>query len=232
AGIFIVRQRQLAAQASAPAGVCTPTGNANAMAPLSAPGMTLHVTLPAGEPRVVATVNGDPLYAEGLEQRVAAALANDLHALQQAEAGSLRLSLLANRERTSNQVCHDALTQMIQECLLLQEGKRLGLTASLAAAQAMGRQQLQLIHSSPASDPGRVEFETYLRVNHLTEQTFQTDPRVLQGYVDSLTVGAVEQHIRQHVPPGQSPASGISAYVEHLWQIGQVHVYLPAQLGW
>ena len=35
-----------------------------------------------------------------------------------------------------------------------------------------------------ASDPGRISFENYLRVNHLTEQTYPTDSRVLQGYVN------------------------------------------------
>jgi hypothetical protein len=96
----------------------------------------------------------------------------------------------------------------------------------------MARQVVQITRSLPPSDPARGTFETYLRVNHLTEQTFLSDPRVLQGYVESLTIAAVRQHIRQGLPPGQSPASGINAYVQHLWQIGPVRVYLSAQLGW
>ena len=89
AGIFILRQRQLAAQASAPAGVCAPAGNtaANATVEVIPPGVTLPVTLPAGEPRIVATVNGDPLYAEGLELRVVGTVANDRQALQKAQQG-------------------------------------------------------------------------------------------------------------------------------------------------
>ncbi len=240
AGAFSLRQRQLAAQASAPAGVCAPTASASASATavtvgIIPPGVTLPVTLPTGEPRVVATVNGDPLYAEELEYRVEGTLANHRQALQdaqQASPGSLPPNLLATLEKTPNQVRHDALTQMIQECLLLQEGKRLGLSASLPAAQAMARQQVQLIRSAPASDPARVRFETYLSVNHLTEQTFLTDPRVLHGYRDSLTIIAVRQHIRTGLPAGELPESGISAYIQHLWQIGNVRVFLPAQLGW
>ncbi len=146
--------------------------------------------------------------------------------------GSLPPNLLATLKETPNQVRHDALTQMIQECLLLQEGKRLGLTASLSAAQAMARQQVQLIHSLPASDPARVSFEAYLRVNHLTEQSFLTNSGILHGYADALTIVAVNQHIRLGLPPGESPQSGIDAYTEHLWQSGNVRVFLPAQLGW
>jgi hypothetical protein len=234
AGILIMRQRQLAAQASTLAGVCASTGNATLQI-IPPPGVTLPVTLPAGEPRVVATVNGDPLYAEELEYRVEGTLANNRQALkdaQQAPSGSLPPNLLATLEKTPNQIRHDALTKMIQECLLLQEGKRLGLAASLPAAQAMARQQLQQVRSLPPSDPARVKFETYLQVNHLTEQTFLTDPRILHGYRDSLTIVAVRQHIQTGLPADELPESGISAYVQHLWQIGNVRVYLPAQLGW
>ncbi|HEV2459343.1 MAG TPA: hypothetical protein VGS80_13365 [Ktedonobacterales bacterium] len=107
AGIFIQRQRQRAAHVSAPAGVCAPAGNANSAATLIPPDDTLPATLPAGEPRVIATVNGDTLYAEGLELRVAATLANDRQALQKAQQGqpgSLPPNVLASLERTPNQV--------------------------------------------------------------------------------------------------------------------------------
>jgi hypothetical protein len=239
AGLLILRQRQLAPQASASVGaadVCGAPANATdaTASPVAIlqPGATLPVTLPVGEPRIVATVNGAPLYAEELELRVEGALANHRQALQQTPPGSLPPNLLATLKETPNQVRHDALTRMIQECLLLQEGKRLGLTASLSAAQAMARQQAQLIHSLPASDPARVSFEAYLRVNHLTEQSFLTNSGILHAYADALTMAAVNQHIRLGLPPGESPQTGISAYTERLWQSGNVRVFLPMQLGW
>ena len=237
AGIFIVRHQQRAAQTSAPASVCAPMDNPTVidLVPPLPPSVTLPVTLPAGEPRVVAIVNGDPLHAEGLELRVEGTLANNRQALQAAKqdpSGSLPPHVLAALAETPNQVRHDALTQLIQNCLLAQEGKRLGLTASLAAAQAMARQQLLLIHSLPASDPARARFETYLRLNHLDDQTFLTDPRILHGYGVSLTIVAVKQHIRMGLPPSEPPESGVSVYMQHLWQTGQVRVLLPAQLGW
>ncbi len=237
AGLVILRQRQLAAQESATAGVCAPTTNNAAVVPtvtvgLIPPGVTLPVTLATGEPRVVATVNSEPIYAVGLELRVAGLLANHRQALQQAPTGSLPPDILATLKETPNQIRHDALTEMIQECLLLQEGKRLGLTASLSAAQAMARQELQIVHSAPASSPVQNSFATYLRVNHLTEQTFLTNPEILHGYVDNLTIAAVNQHIRNGLPPGEAPEAGINAYVRRLWQTGNVRVYLPSQLGW
>ncbi len=242
AGFLILRQRQLAPQASALAGtagaasVCGPPANATdaTASPVAIlpPGVTLPVTLPVGEPRIVATVNGAPLYADELELRVEGALANHRQALQQSPPGSLPPNLLVTLKETPNQVRHDALTQMIQECLLLQEGKRLGLTASLSAAQAMARQQVQLIRSLATSDPARISFEAYLRVNHLTEQSFPTNSGILHAYADALTMAAVNQHIRLGLPPGELPQSGISAYTERLWQSGNVRVFLPAQLGW
>lgn len=232
AGLLILHQRALA---SAPAGVCGTSGSSSAgnaiIGPLP-PGVTLPVTIPAGEPNVVATVNGDPIYAEGLELHVEGTLANNRQMLQRMPPGSFPPQVLATLQETPNQVRHNALTGMIQDCLLLQEGKHLGLTASLSAAQAMARQQLQLIHSLPTSDPARVSFEQYLQANHLTEQTFGTDPRILHGYVETLTMAAVRRHIQAGLPSGQSPTAGINAYIQHLWQTGNVHVYLPAQLGW
>lgn len=236
AGAIFIHQRQAQSvtQTSAAAGVCAPKSDATATTSIIPPGITQPVTIPAGEPHVVATVNGDPLYAEGLEERVEGTIANQQKTLRQTQhtQATLPPTIAASLARTPNQIRHDALTRMIQECLLLQEGKRLGLTASLASAQAMARQQLHLIQSLPATDEARVTFEAYLRVNHLTEQTFLTNPGILEGYRDVLTMTAVEQHIRNGLPPGESSETGVNAYIQHLWQTGHVYVYLPAQLGW
>ena len=241
AGLLSLHQRQLATQASAPTSDCAAAAAAVTVG-MVPPGVTLPITIPAGEPHVVATVNGAPLYAEGLELQVEGILANHQQLLKQFQQGppgttgaplsSLPPSLLATVQQTPNQVRHVALTQMIQKCLLLQEGNRLGLTASLSAAQTMARQQLQLIRLMPTSSPARVGFEAYLQANHLNDQTYLTDPRVLHGYVGSLTIVAVKQHIVKGLSPGESPTVGINAYVQHLWQTGNVRVYLPTQLGW
>jgi SurA-like protein len=236
ASLFILRQQRLAGTASVPADVCAPSAT---IVPMVPPGVTLPVNIPAGEPRVVATVNGYPLCAEGLELRVQGTLANNRKMLQQLQTmqslppGSSMANLVAILKETPNQVRHDALTHMIQERLLVQEGKRLGLTASLADARAMARQTMERLRSLPPTDPSRVAFETYLRANHLTDQTYQTDPRILQGYVQTLTMAAVRQYIvKRGVPPDESPETAINAYIQHLWQTGHVHVYLPAKLGW
>ncbi len=233
AGAIFVHQHQaqLVTQTSATADLCAPKSDATITTSIIPPDITLPVTIPPGEPHVVAIVNGDPLYAEGLEERVEGTIANQHEALRQAPQ-TLPPNIQVSLDRTPNQIRHDALTRMIQECLLLQEGKRLGLTASIASAQAMARQQLQLIHSLPTSDQARVSFEAYLSVNHLTEQSFLTNPDILAGYRNVLTMTAVEQHIRNGLPPGESSETGVNAYIQHLWQTGQVHVYLPAQLGW
>ena len=228
AGLLMARQRQLAASASLATAVCAPNAPVKGMLP---PGITLPVKIPAGEPLVVATVNGYPLCAEGLELRVEGALVNQQKVRQEAPPGAPP-GALPPLNKTPNQIRHDALTLMIQERLLLQEGKRLGLTPSASAAQAMARQQVQLIDSMPTSSPARVQFEAYLRANHLTEQTYLSDPDTLSAYEDLMTTQAMRQRIEQGLPPGDSSTAAINAYVQHLWQTGTVHVYLPAQLGW
>lgn len=234
ASFVVLRLRQPATAAGAPSVACPASAATLSMAP---PGVTLPVKIPAGEPRVVATVNGYPLCAVGLELRVEGILANHQQSLKQLQSGqlppgALPPSVLATLKETPNQVRHDALTRMIQERLLLQEGRRLGLTASLSAARAMARQQLRIYHAMPASSPARASFEAYLRANHLTEQTFLTNPGILQGCVDILTIAAMRQRIINGSAPGASPTNDVSAYEQHLWQTGDVRVYLPAQLGW
>lgn len=239
ASFLILRQHTQTAPTSVSSTACAPSASVG----MVLPGVTLPVPIPAGEPRVVATVNGDPLCAEALEVRVQGILANHRQMLQQLQQGppgatggepesALPPNIRATLKETPNQVRHDALTHMIQEDLLYQEGKRLGLTASMSAAQAMARQVIQTFAQMPASSPGRASFETYLRDNHLTVQTFPTDPRVLRGYAMELTIVAMRQRIQKGLPPNESPTAGINAYTQHLWQTGNVHIYLPAQLGW
>jgi hypothetical protein len=95
AGLVILRQRQFATQTSThagPAGVCGHATNVSASTgSIILPGVSLPETLSAGEPRIVATVNGDAPNAEDLEVRVAGAIANHRKALQQAPSGSLPL---------------------------------------------------------------------------------------------------------------------------------------------
>ena len=238
AGFFILRQRVPSAPIGVSSTACAPPTTVGMLPP----GVTLPVAIPAGEPRVVATVNGDALCADALEVRVQGILANHRQLLQQLQQsptggpggpppGSLPPNILASLKETPNQVRHDALTLMIQEQLLYQQGKRLGLTATMSDAQAMARKTIQTFAIMPASSPGYAGFATYLRENHLTVQTFPNDPHVLQGYVIELTILAMRQHIQKGLPPNVSPTDGINAYVQHLWQTGNVRVYLPAQLG-
>jgi hypothetical protein len=195
----------------------------------------LERAIPAGEP-VVAQVNGVPLCRQDLESRVDGTLANNQRTLQQVQKQPQGTTwppgLLALVKETPDEVRRAALTKMIDEELLLQAATRLGLTASLAAARAEAQQELALLQKQPGSSSARVTTDKYLRANHFTEQSYFSDPRMIQAYRDSLTMEAVEQHIVAGLPVGESPQAGISAYEQHLWQTGNVHVFLPARLGW
>jgi hypothetical protein len=235
--LYLVRQRQVASQPTASqTRQCLQAEHGSA--PIFVPGDSspITITIPAGEPVVVAVVNGDPLCRQGLEFRVDSTLVNIQKTLQQLQKQPLGTTwppgLLAQLKQTPNQVRHAALTKMIDEELLLQAGNRLGLAASLAAARAEAQKELAILQKQPTSSPARVTTDEYLRANHFTEQSYFSDPQVIQGYRDSLTMEAVEQHVVAGLPAGESPQAGISAYEQHLWQTGNVHVFLPARLGW
>jgi hypothetical protein len=173
---------------------------------------------------------------QSLESRVDSILAHSQSTLQQLrkqpQGAALPPSLLAQLKQTPNQVRHAALTKMIDEELLLQVGDRLGLTASLAAARAEAQQELAILQKQPASSSARVTTDKWLQANHFTEQSYFSDPRTIQAYRSSLTMEAVTQHVVAGRPVGESLQASISAYEQHLWQTGNVQVFLPARLGW
>ena len=235
--LYVVHQRNVALQQTA-SQTRQCLQDEHGSAPIFLPGDSspIPITLPAGEPVVVAVVNGDALCRKGLEVRVDSTLASNQKTLQQLQKQPLGPtwppSLLAQLKQTPNQVRRAALTKMIDEELLLQAGNRLGLTASLAAARAEAQQVLAILQKQPTSSSARVTMDEYLRANHFTEQSFFSDPQVIQGYRDSLTMEAVEHHVVAGLPLGESQQAGISAYEQHLWQAGNVQVFLSARLGW
>jgi hypothetical protein len=235
--LFVVHQWNVASQPTA-SQMRQCRQEEHGSAPIFLPGDSspVTITISAGEPVVVAVVNGDALCRQGLEWRVDGTLANNQKTLQQLQKAPQGTtwppSLLALLKQTPNQVRHAALSKMIDEQLLLQAGNRLGLTASLAAARAFAQQQLAILQKQPASSQARVTTDEYLRAHHFTEQSYFSDPQVIQAYRDSLTMEAAEQHVVAGKPAGESQQASISAYEQHLWQTGNVHVFLPARLGW
>jgi hypothetical protein len=43
---------------------------------------------------------------------------------------------------------------------------------------------------------------------------------------------AVGRYVAAMRPAGESAQTGINTYTQHLWQTGDVRVFLPASLGW
>ncbi len=235
--LYVVHQRNVASQPTASqTRQCLQEEHGSAPIFLPGDSSPITITLPADEPVVVAVVNGDALCRQGLEVRVDSALANNQKTLQQVQnqpAGpTWPPGLLAQLKQTPNQVRRADLTKMIDDELLLQAGNRLGLTASLAAARAEAQQDLAILQKQPTSSPARVTMDEYLRANHFTEQSYFSDPQVIQAYRDSLTMEAVEQHVVAGRPVGESEQASISAYEQHLWRTGNVQVFLSARLGW
>ncbi len=145
-----------------------------------------------GEPAVVAKVNNDPISAVELEMGVSIMVASQ----QGADSGPSGIPIPANQTtqmQSPHQIRHDLLDRLIAQRLLLQEGKRLGLTPSVSAAQSMVQQQAQLMKSLQPSDPAYVPIQAYLCVNQLTPDTFASDPSVVQDYSDQLTIGALSR---------------------------------------
>jgi len=192
-----------------------------------------RVTIPPGEPPVVARVNGDPITAVELEQRVQIAIKLHQQQLKDLPPGA-PASIRAELEKTPNQIRQEMLDKLIDDRLWLQEGKRLGLVATADAARAEAQRQLQMAQTVPASDPTYVVFQAYLCVNQLDESTYPVNTFVVQGYQDALTIAAVKSHVQAGLPADTQKDhtavdAAVKAYVLRLRQSGKVEVFIPTQ---
>jgi hypothetical protein len=193
-----------------------------------------HVTLLPGEPAVVAKVNSDSISAVELEMGVSFTVAAHQKALQQANngpSGTLSPSERAELTKPVHQIRHELFDRLIAQRLLLQEGQRLNLGPSDVAARAYAQQQAQLMRSLRPTDPGFSTIQAYLCVNQLTPDTFGSDPRVIQGYRDQLTIGAAEQKATATLSPDQQrdPAArqaAIDAHTQQLRQNANVQLFI------
>lgn len=194
--------------------------------------ISAHPVIPPNEPAVVATVGGENILATDLEAQVAAIQANNQYQLATLPANApaaVRAKLL----EPVSQIRHDTLIRLINERLLVQEGKRLGLYATVSQAQQAAQKALVANQALAPTNPERLQFEAYLCAYHLTEVTFVSNPEVIQGYQAALTIAAVRSHFLGRLSPSGIQTSAereaaLASYEQQLWASGQVHIYLPA----
>jgi hypothetical protein len=198
------------------------------------PVQVANATIVPNEPAVVATVNGQNITATALETQVEATQATYASRLAALPA-SAPAAIRAEYSESVNQIRQYTLTRMINNDLLIQEGQRLGLTASVASAQATVQKILATYQSMNATDPARLQFEYYLCAYHMTETSFATNPQVIQACQDGLTIAAVQNHYLASLPSTQLQSSAarnqaLANYVQQLQQSGHVQIYLPSSL--
>jgi len=169
------------------------------------------VTIPAGEPAIVATVNGVSITAMELETRVQTALE-----VNEQAPGT-----------TITQLRHTMLYKLIDSILYRQEEQRLGVTISVAQARQAAQQQIDIYAKTPAGSPARVTMDAYLCSNGLTPQNYTANSRVIQGFQEALAQGKLLQRGAsqiQTLPPGVHSAQ--DAYTRQLEQAADIHIYI------
>lgn len=187
-----------------------------------------NVAIPQGEPRIVTTVNGQPITSAQLEMQVQSTIYNNQIVL--AHSGpNVPPTLQAQLTRSPATLRQMLLTTQIDNDIWLSLGKQDGEYASVTAAQKQLKQSLDLLHTVAANDPARIQFEAYLCANHLTEASYLTDPRMVQGMRDSLTVGAARFHAQSTFASTQQstdPQGELNTYIQSLWSKNSVRVFL------
>jgi hypothetical protein len=169
------------------------------------------VTIPAGEPAIVATVNGVSITAIELETRVQTALE-----VNEQAPGT-----------TVAQLRHEMLYKLIDSIVYRQEEQRLGVTISVAQARQAAQQQMDIYAKLPAGSPARVTMDAYLCSSGLTPQNYTDNPRVIQGFQEALAQGKLLQRGASHIqtlPPGVHSAQ--DAYTRQLEQAADIHIYI------
>jgi hypothetical protein len=196
-----------------------------------------QVKIPAGEPDIVAIVNGDRITAVELEMRVTGTYASHQRTLQQvapADLAHLPANMLSNLRATPEQLRPEILNQMIDEHLEAQEAKRLGITISLEQAKAQAQRIEQTFDHMPEADPARVQFAAYLCASGLDPATFATDPRMLEGYQGAMARTALHQRIISALPADQqrdqaATGAAIEAYRQGLRHAATIQTFIPLQ---
>lgn len=169
------------------------------------------VTIPAGEPAIVATVNGVSITAVELETRVQTALE-------------------VNEQAPGTTVAHlrrEMLYKLIDSVLYRQEEQRLGVTISVAQARQAAQQQMDIYAKMPAGSPARVTMDAYLCSNGLTPQNYTANSRVIQGFQEALAQGELLRRGASQIttlPPGVHSAQ--DAYTRQLEQAADIHIYI------
>ncbi len=190
-----------------------------------------HIAIPQGEPSIVAIVNGQPITAARLEMMVQDALYTQQAILVSSGAG-VPPTIHAQLTRSPATLRRLLLTQLIDDALWVSQGQQDGEYASLAMAQKQLQQSVALSHTAPVTSLAHIQFIAFLCANHLTEASYQTDPRIVQNMRNALTMAAVKAHVRSMLPLAQQNAPAVvqaaeNSYVQFLWSKNQVKIFLP-----
>lgn len=197
---------------------------------VDAQGTAARAKIQTGEPAVVATVNGVPITAAQLEDRVQTAL--EIRSAQlQSEPSDAPAAARSQLEEPEAQVRTDMLNQLIEDELYRQQAKQLGIVISTAQAMQVAKAQVQSFDQMPSSSPARATFVAYLCANRLTPATFAADPAVILGYQEALAAQQINQRVIDSLPASKrndqtSVQQAISGYLKHLRTSAHVQIFI------
>jgi hypothetical protein len=163
-----------------------------------------RVTIPSGEPAVVATVNGVPITAVALESLVELAHLGHQQTLMQLPANSsVPQNVWSILEESTAQLRHEMLRKLIDEQLYMDDARRLGISVSSSQVESFMQREVAEFAGLAPTDPTHTTFQAYLCLNQLTTATFATNPAVVRQGRQALTISLVNQHIIASLPSSQ-----------------------------
>lgn len=178
--------------------------------------------VPANEPAVYATVNGVPIKGYTIELQAKMTWINNQKLLQDQQTLTMMpQNVQAKAHESLNQIRMDLIQREIDNQLLIQTARKLHIAPTKADVQATVQRQITAFKQMPQSSSTWAEFKAILCVNGLNEQTFVSDPRVIQGYTNTMTLQMMRYSSYADLSSAQQQdrtlvSSRVQAYLQQL----------------
>lgn len=187
----------------------------------------LAVAIPAGEPAIVARVNGTPITASIFEVQADTMWQTNQRTLKNLPANA-PAAARASASASLSEVRKTALHQLIVNQLWLQAGQHAGLQVSATQARAFMVSQTNQTESQPADSQGRVSFEAYLCSRNESIQSYENNPQLIAAYQVILTRAAARKAYLATLTPTQRANQGaaLAAHEQALWQAATIKIYI------
>ncbi len=190
-----------------------PDGKSSVPADLS----KVSVQIPAGEPSILATVQGQPIVAHDLKIQVSLTLKNNAAALNAMLPQEIPPAVLASLQRSPDEVRSDIVRSRITSLVLFNEAQQahITVTAQTAINNYLVPEQPDL-NSLPSQSLQRYQEEAAI---------CYTLGNNLQAVIYEQRIGLMRKQLQQQT--GLNGSADLDAYIQqHLWPKWHVQLYI------